>query len=58
VTTGILRDGLRVIREGIQADDRVVVTGLQRIKKNTPVIPVARSAAESDPAKTALTAAP
>jgi RND family efflux transporter MFP subunit len=58
VTTGILRDGLRVIREGIQADDRVVVTGLQRIKKNTPVIPVARSPAESDPAKTALTAAP
>jgi multidrug efflux pump subunit AcrA (membrane-fusion protein) len=55
VTTGILQDGMRVIREGIEADDRVVVTGLQHIKKNKTVTPVDRNRlkAEDDPAKTA-----
>lgn len=60
VTTGILQDGMRVIREGIEAGDRVVVTGLQHIKKNKTVTPVDRNRlkAEDDPAKTASTAAP
>jgi hypothetical protein len=57
VTAGILVDGLRVIQKGLEANDRVVVTGLQRIKKKTVVDPVPRtkSQATDDPAKTAAT---
>lgn len=57
VSTGILRDGLRVIREGLESDDRVVVTGLQHIKKNKTVKPVPREQLDGgdDPAKTAST---
>lgn len=60
VSTGILRDGMRVIREGLAADDRVVVTGLQHIKKNKTVNPVPREQLDggSDAAKTASTATP
>jgi hypothetical protein len=31
---------LRVIREGLTADDRVVINGLQRIRPGAPVEPV------------------
>jgi RND family efflux transporter MFP subunit len=60
VETGILQEGLRVIREGIGPDDRVVVTGLQHIKKNKPVNPVRRGdlGGSDDAAKTASTASP
>jgi RND family efflux transporter MFP subunit len=58
VTTGILQDGMRVVSEGLEADDRVVVTGLQHIKKNKTVHPVPREQLDGrdDPAKTASTA--
>ncbi|MFV3130023.1 efflux RND transporter periplasmic adaptor subunit [Niveispirillum sp. KHB5.9] len=40
VTTGPLVDGLRVIREGLTAGDKVVVAGLQRVKPGAAVTPV------------------
>ena len=48
---------MRVITGGLAADDRVVVTGLQRIKKKTLVTPVDKSLPklDDDPAKTAST---
>jgi len=52
VTTGILVDGLRVIRQGLGPEDRVVATGLQRIKKKTPVQPEPWPSQTEDPAKT------
>ena len=39
VTTGPLHRGLRVIREGLSADDRVVVSGVQRARPGSPVDP-------------------
>ncbi|MFN8640421.1 MAG: efflux RND transporter periplasmic adaptor subunit [Candidatus Binatia bacterium] len=39
VTIGPMIDGLRVVREGLAADDRVVVSGLQRVKIDAPVDP-------------------
>ncbi|MFO0872053.1 MAG: efflux RND transporter periplasmic adaptor subunit [Pirellulales bacterium] len=39
VSVGILVDGLRVIESGLEPGERVVVTGLQRLKKNMPVEP-------------------
>lgn len=40
VTTGPLIDGLRVIRDGLAATDKVVVAGLQRVKPGAAVTPV------------------
>ncbi len=37
VKEGKVYDGMRVIREGIKPGDKVVVTGLQRIRKDAPV---------------------
>lgn len=45
VQVGPLRDGRRVIESGITATDRVVVEGLQRVKRGEVVIP--KSPAES-----------
>lgn len=39
VTLGPLDDGLRVIREGLKADDRVIVEGLQRARIGAKVAP-------------------
>jgi len=39
VTLGPLDDGLRVIRTGLKADDRVVVEGLQRVRVGAKVSP-------------------
>lgn len=38
VKVGVLRDGKREIREGINATDRVIITGLQRVKPGDQVI--------------------
>jgi RND family efflux transporter MFP subunit len=43
VATGMLFDGMRVITEGVEAGDRVVVTGLQRIRPGLEVLPRASS---------------
>jgi membrane fusion protein, multidrug efflux system len=39
VTLGPLDDGLRVVREGLKADDRVIVDGLQRARVGAKVSP-------------------
>jgi len=39
VVPGPLDEGLRVIREGLKADDRVVVDGLQRVRVGAKVTP-------------------
>lgn len=40
VTLGPLVDGLRVVRSGLEAGDRVVVNGLQRVRPGVKVEPV------------------
>jgi RND family efflux transporter MFP subunit len=44
VTLGPLDDGLRVIREGLKPDDRVIVDGLQRARVGAKVAPHAAPA--------------
>jgi multidrug efflux system membrane fusion protein len=39
VTLGPVIDGLRVIRTGLQKDERIVVNGLQRVRPNSLVAP-------------------
>lgn len=39
VTLGPLDDGLRVIRDGLKAEDRIVVSGLQRVRPGAKVTP-------------------
>jgi multidrug efflux system membrane fusion protein len=41
VTLGPMVDGLRVIRSGLQKGERIVVNGLQRVRPNEVVAPVA-----------------
>src|SRR5262249_54703067 len=36
---GTLRDGRRVIEKGVRAGEQVIWSGLQRVRKDTPVIP-------------------
>ncbi len=47
VTLGPLDDGLRVIKEGLKADDRVIVDGLQRARVGAKVAPHEAKAADS-----------
>jgi RND family efflux transporter MFP subunit len=39
VKLGPVIDGLRVVREGLKADDTIVVNGLQRVRPGSPVTP-------------------
>jgi multidrug efflux pump subunit AcrA (membrane-fusion protein) len=39
VTLGPLDDGLQVVKEGLKADDRVIVDGLQRARIGAKVAP-------------------
>jgi multidrug efflux system membrane fusion protein len=39
VTLGPLDEGLRVIREGLKADDKVIIDGIQRARVNAKVTP-------------------
>ena len=39
VKLGPLVDGLRVVREGLEADDVIVVKGLQQVRPGMPVTP-------------------
>lgn len=48
VTPGPLDDGLRVIRTGLKADDRVVVEGLQRVRVGAKVSPHPANADNGD----------
>ncbi|MEM8958871.1 MAG: efflux RND transporter periplasmic adaptor subunit [Pseudomonadota bacterium] len=40
VTPGALWKGLRIVRDGLTPEDRVVVSGLQRVRPGSPVTPV------------------
>lgn len=40
VTTGPVVDGLRVVRDGLAAGDRIVVNGLQRVRPGMQIVPV------------------
>ena len=50
VMLGPLDDGLRVIREGLKPEDRVIVDGLQRARVGAKVSPHAAAAAPAAPA--------
>lgn len=50
VILGPLDDGLRVIREGLKAEDRVIVDGIQRARVGAKVAPHAPAAAPATPA--------
>jgi RND family efflux transporter MFP subunit len=39
VTVGSLEGGWRVIAEGLRADEQVIVSGLQRVRRDAPVTP-------------------
>jgi len=39
VILGPIQNGMRVIREGLEAEDRVVVRGVQRVRSGAPVTP-------------------
>jgi membrane fusion protein, multidrug efflux system len=52
VVLGPLDEGLRVIREGLKPEDRVVVDGLQRVRVGAKVSPHAAKAASSSGGKT------
>jgi RND family efflux transporter MFP subunit len=43
VHLGPLYEGLRIIRDGIGADDTIVISGLQRVRAGSPVTPVAKA---------------
>jgi multidrug efflux system membrane fusion protein len=45
VTLGPLDQGLRVIRDGLKPDDRVIIDGLQRARVGAKVTPKAPAAA-------------
>ena len=55
IKIGALRDGMRVIEDGLKAEDRVVVKGIQRAIPGAKVTPqqaqAAKPAKESEPAK-------
>ena len=53
VKPGLLHNGRRVIEDGLKADDRVVVTGLQRLRKDLQVDPKPQTETESAPTGTA-----
>jgi membrane fusion protein, multidrug efflux system len=47
VTLGPLIDGLRVVRSGLSATDRVVVSGMQRLRPDAMVVPEEQSIGSS-----------
>jgi RND family efflux transporter MFP subunit len=53
VTPGPIIDGLRVIRDGLQPDDWVIVKGVQRAKTGAKVDPIKQDNAGSQPSPSA-----
>jgi RND family efflux transporter MFP subunit len=49
VTPGPIIDGLRVIRDGVQSDNWVVVNGIQRVKAGAKIDPVQQGIPERQP---------
>jgi RND family efflux transporter MFP subunit len=60
VEVGMLQDGLRVIQKGLAAGERVVVSGLQRIRPGIKIEPkmAAEMSAQAGPAKSRSAAKP
>jgi len=56
VQIGALHDGMRVIEQGLNADDRVVIEGLQRAIPGSKVAP--REASQTTPATPGAEPAP
>jgi RND family efflux transporter MFP subunit len=54
VTPGPLIDGLRVIRDGLQPDDWVIVKGVQRAKTGAKVDPIKQDSAGAPPSPPAV----
>jgi RND family efflux transporter MFP subunit len=53
VTPGPIIDGLRVIRDGLQPDDWVIVKGVRRAKTGAKVDPIKQGAADAQPSPAA-----
>jgi RND family efflux transporter MFP subunit len=53
VTPGPIIDGLRVIRDGLQPDDWVIVKGVQRAKTGAKVDPIKQGGADAQPSPSA-----
>jgi hypothetical protein len=51
VTLGRLVDGLRVIKSGLEAGDRVVINGLMRVRPGVKVAPQQGAIASAAPAE-------
>lgn len=49
ISVGPLRGGWRVAREGVSATDRVIVSGLQRVRPNMPVKPKEEESGDGPP---------
>jgi multidrug efflux system membrane fusion protein len=57
VNTGPMVDGLRVVREGLKAGERIVVNGLQRVRPGMVIKPVIVSMEDQAPVAPAAPAA-
>ncbi len=55
VTLGAKHDGLRIIKEGLSANDRIIVEGTQRARRGQPVTPMEAKAATAASAVAAVT---
>lgn len=53
IEIGPLNDGLRIVRSGLAADDRVVVSGTQRLRPGAMVMPEEQSLTAQTPGKDA-----
>jgi multidrug efflux system membrane fusion protein len=51
IKLGPLVDGLRVVREGLKADERVVILGLMSVRNGNQVKPALTDMALTQPAK-------
>lgn len=58
VEVGALRAGMREIKSGVKMEDRVIVSGLQRVRENTKVSPEFQSAERPTEPKVAASKAP
>jgi RND family efflux transporter MFP subunit len=54
VTLGPLVDGKRVVRSGLEAGEKIVVDGLQRVRPGAPVSPESQATAQSSTSKVAV----
>ena len=58
ISTGVVIDGLRVIRDGLTTDDWVITSGVQRAKPGQPVDPQRTKIPDEKPAEASAAPAP